>query len=155
MLLVALADPANVLALDDIRALTGREVDVRVATRGDIDAALRRVRSFDEEVTEFASGEDHLEEEDFGAAEAASEDAPIVKLVNMLISKAVGDRASDIHIEPTDREVRIRYRIDGVLHEVMRTPKKRAKRETRRKSTARTPSITRMTTSTSPSSWRY
>ncbi|UCG40412.1 MAG: Flp pilus assembly complex ATPase component TadA [Acidimicrobiia bacterium] len=123
LLLVALADPANVLALDDIRALTGREVVIRVATRSDIDGALRRVRSFDEQVTEFTSGDDELEEEDLHAVEAASEDAPIVKLVNMLISKAVGDRASDIHIEPTDREVRIRYRIDGVLHEVMRTPK--------------------------------
>lgn len=122
-LLVALADPANVLALDDIRALTGREVEVRVAARSDIDEALRRVRSFDDQVTEFTSGEDELEEEDLHTAEAASEDAPIVKLVNMLISKAVGDRASDIHIEPSDREVRIRYRIDGVLHEVMRTPK--------------------------------
>ena len=54
---------------------------------------------------------------------AAVEDAPIVKLVNMLINQAVTDRASDIHIEPAERDVRIRYRIDGVLHEVMRSPK--------------------------------
>ncbi len=121
-LLVALADPANVLAVDDIRALTNREVKIRVATRSDIDEALRKVRSFDESVTELTSGGEE-EAEDLRDIEAASEDAPIVKLVNMLISKAVGDRASDIHVEPTDREVRIRYRIDGVLHEVMRTPK--------------------------------
>lgn len=120
---VALADPANVLAVDDIRALTGREVKIRVATRSDIDEALRKVRSLDDAVTEFSSGDEEIESEDLMSAEAASEDAPIVKLVNMLISKAVGDRASDIHVEPTDREVRIRYRIDGVLHEVMRTPK--------------------------------
>lgn len=121
-LLVALADPANVLAIDDIRALTSREVQIRVATRSDIDAAIRRVQSFDDSVAEFTSSAD-METEDLSGDEPGSDDAPIVKLVNMLISKAVGDRASDIHIEPTDREVRIRYRIDGVLHEVMRTPK--------------------------------
>src|SRR5205823_6603563 len=62
-------------------------------------------------------------EEDLSAVKDVVEDAPIVKLVNVLITQAVADRASDIHIEPTERDVRVRYRIDGVLHEVMRSPK--------------------------------
>src|SRR5438045_5389583 len=61
-------------------------------------------------------------EDDRSRVKEVTEDAPIVKLVNLLISQAVQDRASDIHIEPTETDVRVRYRIDGVLHEVMRSP---------------------------------
>src|SRR5205807_9134191 len=63
------------------------------------------------------------EEDDLSRVKEVVEDAPIVKLVNLLIAQGVQDRASDIHIEPTERDVRVRYRIDGVLHEVMRSPK--------------------------------
>src|SRR5919106_1705718 len=86
-LIVAMSDPANVFALDDIRTITGMEIKPVVATASDV------------------------------------EEAPIVKLVNLLIPQAVTDRASDIHIEPMEKDIRIRYRIDGVLHEVMRSPK--------------------------------
>src|SRR5204863_4147054 len=65
------------------------------------------------------------QEEDLalGDGDAAVEDAPIVKLVTMVLSRAVEDRASDIHIEPTESDVRIRFRVDGVLHEIMHSPK--------------------------------
>jgi type IV pilus assembly protein PilB len=122
-LLVALTDPGNVLAIDDIRAVTGYDLDVRVGLKDDIMEALRKQGGLDDSVTDFVSGDDILETEDLAAVEQASEDAPVVKLVNMLITKAQSDRASDIHIEPNERDLRIRYRIDGVLHEVMRTPR--------------------------------
>ncbi|MGH2692749.1 MAG: GspE/PulE family protein, partial [Actinomycetota bacterium] len=125
-LVVAMSDPANVFALDDIRTITGMEVKPVVATAGDIEAAIRKYGSFDQSVEEIAT--EASSQADDGAVDleelgAAVEDAPIVKLVNMLINQAVSDRASDIHIEPAERDVRIRYRIDGVLHEVMRSPK--------------------------------
>src|SRR5207237_1955684 len=74
-----------------------------------------------ENITAQASSE-FEEEEDLSAVRAVVEDAPIVKLVNVLITQAVQDRASDIHIEPTERDVRVRYRIDGMLHAVMHSP---------------------------------
>src|SRR5437016_3370287 len=71
-------------------------------------------------VSEAAAAAD---EEVLAVERAAVEEGPIVKMVNLLITQAIGDRASDVHIEPTERDVRIRYRVDGVLHEVMRSPK--------------------------------
>jgi type IV pilus assembly protein PilB len=125
-LIVAMSDPANVFALDDIRTITGMEVKPVVATAADIDAAIRKYGQFENSVEELsteASTQAGGETQDLEEMGAAVEDAPIVKLVNMLINQAVTDRASDIHIEPAERDLRIRYRIDGVLHEVMRSPK--------------------------------
>lgn len=123
-LVIALSDPANVLAIDDIRAITGRDVLVKVATKTDVEDAIGSIAGLDGSVADFEGfGSEEVETQDLGAVEAASEEAPIVKLVNMLITKANSDRASDIHIEPTDADLRIRFRVDGVLHEVMRTPR--------------------------------
>jgi type IV pilus assembly protein PilB len=124
-LVIAMADPANVLAIDDIRAISGREVVLKVATRSDVEAAVSRMASMDDSVTDMAelAAEDAVESQDLGAVEAAADEAPVVKLVNMLITRAAADRASDIHIEPTERDLRVRFRIDGVLHEIMRTPR--------------------------------
>jgi type IV pilus assembly protein PilB len=121
-LLVATANPYNILAKDDIQAATGRTIDLRVALKSDIDIAMKRLGSLEDAVSDFVGGfDDGVDVEDLAAVEAASEDAPIVKFVNQVILKAVTDGASDIHIEPGDHDVRVRYRIDGVLHEVMRT----------------------------------
>jgi type IV pilus assembly protein PilB len=124
-LIVAMADPANVFALDDIRTVTGMDVKAVVATRDDILDGIRRTSSMSDEIE--ALGSDLFEAEDdnhdLSNLTSVSEEAPIVKFVNLLISQAVGDGASDIHIEPTERDLRVRYRIDGVLHEVMRSPK--------------------------------
>ncbi|HEX9774953.1 MAG TPA: ATPase, T2SS/T4P/T4SS family [Actinomycetota bacterium] len=123
-LVVAMADPGNVFAIDDIRTLTAREIRIVVATRGDIGGALERVQRMDRDVEDIAAAAAEESEEEATAKIAdAIDDAPIVKLINLLITQAVADRASDIHIEPQERDVRIRYRIDGVLHEVMRSPK--------------------------------
>jgi len=123
-LIIALADPGNVLVVDDIRAITGLPVILKVGTRSDIEDAIRRLNRLDDSVTDLAEMlSDDKEEEDLTQIEAAVEEAPIVKLVNTLVSRAVNERASDIHIEPAERDLRVRFRIDGVLHEVMTTPK--------------------------------
>ncbi len=123
-LVIALADPGNVLVVDDIRAITGLSVVIKVGTRSDIEDAIRRVNRLEDSVTDFSEliGGDE-EDDDISQIEAAVEEAPIVKLVNTLVSRAVNERASDIHIEPAERDLRVRFRIDGVLHEVMTTPK--------------------------------
>lgn len=123
-LVVAMVDPGNVLVLDDVRAITGRRIIPRIATRADIVDAIRRLSRYDESVADLAEqvGDD-LTEEDIGTIQAAVDEAPIVKLVNTLITRAVNERASDLHIEPGERDLRVRFRIDGVLHEVMTTPR--------------------------------
>lgn len=124
-LLVAMSDPANVYALDDIRTVTGREVQPVVATAADVNAAISKYTNMSGAVEQLAQEASDASDEiiDLDTAAAAVEDAPIVKLVQMLLNRAVGERASDVHIEPMERDVRIRFRVDGVLHEVMRSPK--------------------------------
>jgi type IV pilus assembly protein PilB len=127
-LLVAMADPANVFAIDDIKSIAGQRgyVDVKpvVATRNDVLSAIDRYYragdELDDLTTEMDAGE---EEEDLSKVKEITEDAPIVRYVNLLITQAIQDRASDIHLEPTETDLRVRYRIDGVLHEVMRSPR--------------------------------
>jgi type IV pilus assembly protein PilB len=123
-LLVAMADPANVFAVDDIRSLTGLDVKPVVATRADLAAAIDRYYRSDGDLDDLSSVLDVAEEEDdLSKVKEIVEDAPIVKYVNLLINQAIQDRASDIHLEPGETELRVRFRIDGVLHEVMRSPK--------------------------------
>jgi type IV pilus assembly protein PilB len=125
-LVVAMADPSNVFAVDDIRALAGAEVRSVVATASQILETIERFYRVDGEVDELmqaAAGDDFEEEADLSSLSEVVEDAPIVKFVNLLVNQAVNDRASDIHVEPTETDLRIRFRIDGVLHEVMRSPR--------------------------------
>jgi type IV pilus assembly protein PilB len=123
-LLLAMADPANFLAIEDVRAVAQVEVKPCVATRQDVLAAIDRLYRADSELEDLTAALDSgPEEEDLSKATANVDDAPIVRYVNMLITQAIQDRASDIHLEPTERDLRVRYRIDGVLHEVMRSPK--------------------------------
>jgi type IV pilus assembly protein PilB len=127
---VAMADPGDVFALDDIRAATRMSVTAVVAERQDLRTAMNRVLRADGELSDLTTV---LEEEGkqptaqeaaaSAASDALDDDAPIVRFVNLLISQAIEDRASDIHIEPGEHEVRVRYRIDGVLHEMQRAPK--------------------------------
>ncbi|MDD3719476.1 MAG: ATPase, T2SS/T4P/T4SS family [Actinomycetota bacterium] len=120
-LIVAMADPANVFALDDIRIMTGMQIEPMVATKEDIMAAISRYCQSDTEI-DFSSDDLKMDGED-ASDEAEMDNAPIVKYVNLLISEAVNDRASDVHIEPMENDVRVRFRIDGVLHEIRRNPK--------------------------------
>jgi len=124
-LVVAMADPSNVFAIDDIRTVTHAEVRTVVATRASILDAIDRHHRMDGDVENISAeaAREWEDEQDLASVKEVVEDAPIVKLVNLLITQAVQDRASDIHIEPAEKDVRVRYRIDGVLHEVMRSPK--------------------------------
>jgi len=124
-LLLAMADPANVFALDDVRSLSGREPRPVVVTRDDLQAAIARYCRDDAEMEDLrtAMDADAAPDEDLAHITQVVEDAPIVKYVNLLITQAIGDGASDIHIEPGEHDMRVRYRIDGVLHDVMRSPR--------------------------------
>ena len=124
-LILAMADPSNVFAIDDIRTVTGAELRIAVATKHSIVEAIgkyHRVMSDAEDVSAEAANTFQAET-DLSAVREVNEESPIVKLVNLLISQAIADRASDIHIEPAEKDLRVRFRIDGVLHEVMRPPK--------------------------------
>ena len=125
-LVVAMADPRNVVAADDIRASTRREIKIVVASQAGILGALDRFEGLDgdaESISSEAAAAYESTDDELAGLSAVVEDAPIVKLVNLLITEAVSDRASDIHIEPGQDDVRVRYRIDGVLHERMRLRK--------------------------------
>ncbi len=122
-LLVAMSDPANVYALDDIRAITNRDVQPVVATADDVEQAIQKYARLDGRVEALAAEVAEATEGEEKELDVAVEEAPIVKLVMAIMSQAVGDRASDVHIEPTEKDVRVRFRVDGVLHEVMHSPK--------------------------------
>jgi len=124
-LLVAMSDPANVVAIDDLRTITKLDVQPVVATRDDIQAAIERFAHLADDMEAMADdlADSEADASDLSSIRAVVEEAPVVKFVNLLISQAVADGASDIHIEPGERDLRVRYRIDGVLHEVMRSPK--------------------------------
>ncbi len=123
-LVVTMADPSNVFAADDIRAMTGAEVVTVVSPPSQVQQLIDKVHRLDDEVDTMAQeAADEFTDVVTSNVDDLIEDAPIVKFVNLVISQAVADRASDIHIEPTEHDLRIRYRIDGVLHEAMRSPK--------------------------------
>lgn len=125
LLKVAMSDPLDIRAMDDISIITGLQIDRYVATPSDIAATIDRYYGNAEalRVAEQYTRE-REEQEKAKAAETAEEsnvqDAPIVKLLGQIIDQAVHKRASDIHIEPMENQVRIRFRVDGVLHEAMR-----------------------------------
>ncbi len=131
-LVLATADPSNIFAIDDIKFLTGYNVEVVVAAEDAIKRAIDRyydssasladvMGDFDDTDIEVVDDQDDV---DVGELAKASEDAPVVKLVNLILTDAVKRTASDIHVEPYEKEFRVRYRIDGVLYEVMRPPMK-------------------------------
>ena len=140
-LTVAMADPTNVFALDDIRLITGYEIDPMLASSDDIGALMSgtsdgggtqeelqtALQALDGEGGAALADDMDLSgggiEQDVDSTQAMEDEAPIIRVVNVIIQQAIKDRASDIHIEPDRRGVRIRYRIDGVLHEVMQVPK--------------------------------
>lgn len=122
-LIVAMSDPQNVIARDDVARVTKRELEVVVATQAAVVDALDKMARMETDVEALTGEIAGDEDEALDGLTEVMEDAPIVKLANTLIAQAVQDRASDIHIEPQAKDLRIRYRIDGVLHEHMRSPK--------------------------------
>ncbi len=126
-LLVAMADPSNVLAVDDIAIMTGHEVRVAVAPPDDIVSLISRLDRLEDVV---GSPADLIEEEEEGgevvALHESDEDAPVIKLVNQVVGQAVERGASDVHFAPDGKEVRVRFRIDGVLQDITTVPRKMA-----------------------------
>ncbi|MFQ5512426.1 MAG: type IV-A pilus assembly ATPase PilB [Candidatus Krumholzibacteriia bacterium] len=128
VLTVAMANPDNIFAIDDIKFITGLEVRPVVATETAIRRTIDRLYdSADSLASVMRDMEEDFEivedyDDDIAAEAEQASDAPVVKLVNSLISDAVAKSASDIHIEPYERSMRVRYRIDGMLHEMMSPP---------------------------------
>jgi type IV pilus assembly protein PilB len=137
-LTIAMIDPTNVFAMDDIKFMTGFNVEPVVASESAISEAITKFYGEVESVEELTkvmkdlgaedSGDLELaaeeQEMDLASLERAAEEAPIIKLVNLLLTDAVKRGASDIHVEPFDRELRVRFRVDGILQSVMTPPLK-------------------------------
>ncbi len=131
-LIVAVEDPANMFAVDDIKFLTGYNVEMVLASPSAIKEAIDRhydasatmldvMSNFDLDELEVVNEADDVNVADL---EKAVDEAPVVKLVNLILSDAIKKGASDIHIEPYEKSFRVRYRIDGVMYEEMRPPLK-------------------------------
>jgi type IV pilus assembly protein PilB len=133
-LIVAMVDPSNIFAIDDIKFLTGYNVEVVVASEQAIKEAIEKyysekgpdldevMQGFDDsEVTVVEAEGDDMNVVDL---EKSAEEAPVVKLVNLILLDAIKKGASDIHVEPYEKDFRVRFRIDGVLYEVMKPPMK-------------------------------
>jgi type IV pilus assembly protein PilB len=126
---VAITGPQDVRGLDELRLATRQKVELYVAAENDVVAELRRLsRAAEAMSATFAEELDEVEEEEVVDLEVEDNvsDAPIVRLVNSMIFQAAEDNASDIHVEPQEDELVVRYRIDGVLHVAHRVPKRLA-----------------------------
>ena len=131
-LIVAMADPSNIYAIDDLKFLTGYNIEVVVASEAAIEEAIERyykdpeanydevMEGFDDSEIDFT--EDGEDAQNIVDLEKASSEAPVVRLVNLILINAMKKGASDIHIEPYEKKLRVRYRIDGVLYEEMHPP---------------------------------
>jgi type IV pilus assembly protein PilB len=134
-LTIAMVDPTNVFAMDDIKFMTGFNIEPVVASESSIQSGIEKaygttqgddLETVMQSMTDDADVEVQAEEEQIGLAdlEKAADEAPVVKLVNLVLTDAVKRGASDIHIEPYEKEFRVRFRIDGVLQAIMSPPVK-------------------------------
>ncbi len=127
-LVVAMVDPQNLQAIEDLRIITGFDIHPAIASEEDVFTAIARTYrdrpDVDQAMDELDLGGDEAEVADISDIRDATEEAPIVKLVNSVIAEAVSDNASDIHFEPRAKELMVRFRIDGVLHEFMSIPRR-------------------------------
>jgi type IV pilus assembly protein PilB len=131
-LIVAVTDPSNLFAIEDIKFMTGYNVEMVIASESDIKAAIDKYYDqsasladvMDDMNLEDLEVVDVDEDVDISSMERATEDAPVVRMVNAILQDAIKKKASDIHIEPYEKMFRVRYRIDGVLYEAMKPPLK-------------------------------
>ncbi|HVH31373.1 MAG TPA: ATPase, T2SS/T4P/T4SS family [bacterium] len=122
--IVAMADPLDVFALDDVGIAARRPVKAVVAVESEVMATIERAYGMGAAAQAvLGEAEDAPAAEPAGSPSEDGEDAPVVRLVNLVLSQALKDRASDVHIEPTESEMRVRYRVDGALQTVMTLPK--------------------------------
>ncbi len=124
-LTLAMADPLNIIAIDEIKYLTGMNVQRAIATATEIRGAIDKYYSIADSLNQILGDELNENQPEVVSADdiSASSDSPIIKLVNLIITKAVKDNASDIHIEPEENRTRIRYRVHGVMREEAAPPK--------------------------------
>jgi len=129
-LTIAMADPSNLMAINEIKFLTGYDVKVAVSAPTAIQHAIERyydshtdydevLQKFDNDSVEVVREDDEV---DLQELERATEEAPVVELVNALLTDAIRKRASDVHVEPYEKVLRVRFRMDGVLYEIMQPP---------------------------------
>ncbi len=125
-LLVAMVDPQNLQARDDLAIITGFQIQPAIASEEDVYTAIARIYRSRADIGESADEQAQAEmaEESLTDIRDATDEAPIIKLVNSVIAQSVDDGASDIHFEPQAKELVIRFRIDGVLHEIMSIPRR-------------------------------
>ena len=132
-LTVAMADPLNVLLIDDLRTLTGCKIQTVVATPSEIEEtiadffsslATKNIENLFKESQEEVRIVETKETVDLDKVIREAEKAPIINIVNLILSRAIKERASDIHLEPFEKELRVRYRIDGILYPITSFPKK-------------------------------
>ncbi|HDY74105.1 MAG TPA: type II secretion system protein GspE, partial [Euryarchaeota archaeon] len=135
-LTIAMVDPSNVFAIDDVKFMSGYNVEPVVAAESSIKEAMDehygqsdalqtvmdKIKESDADFLDFVQDEE--EQIDIGELKQAVEEAPVVKLVNLILSEAINRGASDIHLEPYEKTFRVRYRIDGVLYDIMAPPQK-------------------------------
>ncbi|MET0495472.1 MAG: GspE/PulE family protein [Actinoplanes sp.] len=120
-LVVGVTDPGDVVALDDIRASTGMTIRPVVVARSEVRRIIERLQRENSDLGDLA--DNSLDNQPMTVQANSADDAPIVRYVNNLIEQAIQNRASDLHLEPTEDEMRVRYRIDGVLHELDTVPR--------------------------------
>lgn len=135
-LTIAMADPLNIVAIDDVRMLMGYEIETVVSQDSEIKKAIDKYygglgseeKEAFEDILRDAQADivtlsDNAEDVDISHLKREVEQAPVIRLVNLLLVNAIKDGASDVHIEPFEKEVRVRYRVDGVLREIQSPPK--------------------------------
>lgn len=122
------SNPVNLKSLDDLKVLFGKRVKPLITTTPRLQDAINKVY---EKSTSNLSGLDEIDEEDYDLddpivdlLEAGEDDAPVIKMVNSLLFRAVKEKASDIHIEPYEKDMSVRFRLDGILYDVFKPPKK-------------------------------
>ncbi len=128
---IAMANPSNVFAMDDLRTVLGRDIVTVVSSPRQITDYISRMYRHDKEASDAATRaaasqtklDTATERAELTDLHAVTDDAPIVKYVNLILRQALQERASDVHVEPSADDLRIRFRIDGVLHDVTRSPK--------------------------------
>jgi type IV pilus assembly protein PilB len=123
-LVVAMSDPGNVMAIDDIALITGFDVRPAVATREDISALISRLTRLDDVVQDVVQEEEEAADAEVIELRESGDDAPVIKLVNQIVAQAVEMGASDVHMAPDGKELRVRFRVDGVLQETTTIPKR-------------------------------
>ncbi|HEU4385888.1 MAG TPA: ATPase, T2SS/T4P/T4SS family, partial [Anaeromyxobacteraceae bacterium] len=131
-LIIAMSDPSNIFAIDDIKFLTGYNVEVVVASEQSIRESIEHyyaekgpdldevMQGFDDSEVSIIEGE--VDDINVVDLEKSAGEAPVVKLVNLILLDAIKKGASDVHVEPYEKDFRVRFRIDGVLYEVMKPP---------------------------------